>query len=311
MMSIFRAITLHGAMAVAALVLPTLNLGEMSWRYGQAQAQEPSEAEKSAFNAAKELGTVEAWNAFLSNYPTGFHADLARAYVKKLAGSAPPPAQPRPPHRLPPPQRRSRPRTSCPAPTRAKLKSERSDKPAKIRFVNESGATLVIQWIDFKGALKEYSQLQPGAELTQDTFITHPWVAAYQEGSCRQMFLPGDGVSVARLLPEEQLRSSKKASRRTTGDHGATPSRRARPSQDTTSECCAQEEVRKAVESDHRAPRQSRVRRHGHDLSQRPMRAQDEGRARCSQEEQEQGLPGGHVPQSVRPVSAERDGGVI
>ena len=86
-----------------------------------------------------------------------------------------------------------------------KIRSERSDKPAKIRFVNESGATLVIQWIDFKGALKEYGELQPGAELTQDTFITHPWIAAYQEGSCRQMFLPGDGVSIARLLPEEQL----------------------------------------------------------------------------------------------------------
>ena len=146
-----------------------------------------------------------------------------------------------------------------------KIRSERSDKPAKIRFVNESGATLVIQWIDFKGALKEYSQLQPGAELTQDTFITHPWVAAYQEGSCRQMFLPGDGVSIARLLPEEQLPGA--TAKRTCGRR----SRRA-----------AQEEVRKAVESDHRAPRQSRVRRHGHDLSQRPMRAQDEGRAQIT-----------------------------
>lgn len=49
-----------------------------------AQAQ-PADAEKQAFEAAKELGTVEAWDAFLSNYPKGFYADLARAYVKKLA----------------------------------------------------------------------------------------------------------------------------------------------------------------------------------------------------------------------------------
>ena len=34
------------------------------------------DAEKEAFNSAKELGTVEAWEAFLSNYPSGFHADL-------------------------------------------------------------------------------------------------------------------------------------------------------------------------------------------------------------------------------------------
>jgi len=53
---------------------------------------DPADAEKDAFEAAKELGTVEAWDAFLSNYPTGFHADLARAYVKKLA--AEPPSQP-------------------------------------------------------------------------------------------------------------------------------------------------------------------------------------------------------------------------
>jgi hypothetical protein len=43
------------------------------------------EAQKEAFESAKDLGTVEAWDAFLSNYPDGFYADLARAYVKKLA----------------------------------------------------------------------------------------------------------------------------------------------------------------------------------------------------------------------------------
>ena len=65
-----------------------------------AQAQ-PADAEKQAFEAAKELGTVEAWDAFLANYPKGFHADLARAYVKKLAeqpaaGAAPTQASPAP-----------------------------------------------------------------------------------------------------------------------------------------------------------------------------------------------------------------------
>ena len=41
---------------------------------------------KEAFEAAKELGTVEGWNAFLASYPQGFYPDLARAYVKKLGG---------------------------------------------------------------------------------------------------------------------------------------------------------------------------------------------------------------------------------
>ncbi len=50
---------------------------------------EPSdEAEKEAFEAAKALGTVEGWQAFLKNFPTGFRADLAKAYVSKLSGAA-------------------------------------------------------------------------------------------------------------------------------------------------------------------------------------------------------------------------------
>ena len=57
----------------------------LSVQNGRAIAQAPDATQKAAFEAAKELGTVEAWDAFLSNYPTGFQADLARAYVKKLA----------------------------------------------------------------------------------------------------------------------------------------------------------------------------------------------------------------------------------
>jgi len=45
-------------------------------------------SEKEAFNIAKELGTIEGWEAFLSNYSSGFYADLARAYVKKLGGAS-------------------------------------------------------------------------------------------------------------------------------------------------------------------------------------------------------------------------------
>lgn len=55
--------------------------------------------EKEAFEAAKELGTIEAWEAFLENYPSGFRADLARAYVKRIATEEPeaPAAPPAPP----------------------------------------------------------------------------------------------------------------------------------------------------------------------------------------------------------------------
>src|SRR4029079_14742041 len=48
---------------------------------------------KEAFDAAKELGTADDWEAFPESTPSGVHAHLARAYLKKLgaAGSAPTP----------------------------------------------------------------------------------------------------------------------------------------------------------------------------------------------------------------------------
>ncbi len=43
-------------------------------------------SDKEAFESAKELDTLQAWEAFLRNFPEGFRADLARAYVKRLKG---------------------------------------------------------------------------------------------------------------------------------------------------------------------------------------------------------------------------------
>ena len=43
---------------------------------------------KEAFDTARGLGTVEAWNAFLESYPEGFHANLARGYLERLGGGS-------------------------------------------------------------------------------------------------------------------------------------------------------------------------------------------------------------------------------
>jgi hypothetical protein len=67
---------------VAAPFVPSIDQGA---RREVAQAQDVTA--KEAFEAAKQLGTVEAWKAFLASYPSGFYADLARAYIKKLGGS--------------------------------------------------------------------------------------------------------------------------------------------------------------------------------------------------------------------------------
>jgi uncharacterized protein YecT (DUF1311 family) len=80
----FRLVLGTGVVA-AALFAPAFGQQMAGVLQGRALAEDASPA-KQAFEAAKELGTVEAWDAFLSNYPAGFYADLARAYVKKLAG---------------------------------------------------------------------------------------------------------------------------------------------------------------------------------------------------------------------------------
>ena len=77
-------------------VAPSINF---DWREVRALAETAEVSAKDAFEAARELGTIDAWNAFLANYPTGFYADLARAYIKKLAAGGavtPPTATPAP-----------------------------------------------------------------------------------------------------------------------------------------------------------------------------------------------------------------------
>ena len=49
--------------------------------------QDADVSAKDAFAAAKELGTAKGWRAFLANYPNGFYADIARAYLEKLGSS--------------------------------------------------------------------------------------------------------------------------------------------------------------------------------------------------------------------------------
>src|SRR4051812_26875489 len=85
------AVELRACLCVLALVSPSFVPGLLLPRLqGAALAGPAAVPEAEAFDAAKELGTLDAWKAFLANYPTDFRADLARAYVKKLEDSRPP-----------------------------------------------------------------------------------------------------------------------------------------------------------------------------------------------------------------------------
>jgi hypothetical protein len=115
------------AVAIALLLTPaiTVNASAQTQQTQTVPSQGPTEAE--AFEAAKSLGTAEAWNAFIANYPTGFRADLARAYLKQLSGqtSSPPSA----PQQVATPELPAVELTCDQQPT---LKSRESNVPAKI-----------------------------------------------------------------------------------------------------------------------------------------------------------------------------------
>ena len=86
------------ALFVAPLVMLSIDSGlfassdtptTLPWRHSRALAQAGDFSAKEAFEAAKSLDMLEAWDAYLKSYPTGFYADLAQAYIKKLhAGDA-------------------------------------------------------------------------------------------------------------------------------------------------------------------------------------------------------------------------------
>lgn len=101
------SIRLYGVpiLAVLACMLAAFILLANTQVFAQSQIviAQSDITEKEAYDAAKELGTIEAWEAFLNSYSTGFRADLARAYLKRIASEAPKTAQPTQAETPPPP----------------------------------------------------------------------------------------------------------------------------------------------------------------------------------------------------------------
>lgn len=86
---VFVALTV----AIALHVADTIPSNNSNWSR-PSYAQTNSLNEKEAFNLAKELGTIEGWEAFLKNYSSGFRADLARAYIRRLNSTIAPASTP-------------------------------------------------------------------------------------------------------------------------------------------------------------------------------------------------------------------------
>ncbi len=57
------------------------------------------------------------------------------------------------------------------------LRSGPSRVPSKIRFINNLDRAVDVIWIDFQGTEKLYNKLDPGQGYTQQTYMTHTWIA--------------------------------------------------------------------------------------------------------------------------------------
>ncbi|MFO0994860.1 MAG: hypothetical protein U1E67_23350 [Hyphomicrobiales bacterium] len=72
-------------------------------------------------------------------------------------------------------------------------KSKKSTNPVKVKFVNKSGEYRGVFWLDYKGQMVNYANLNPGESYTVDTFVSHPWVFTDGPGNCIEMYYPAKG----------------------------------------------------------------------------------------------------------------------
>jgi von Hippel-Lindau disease tumor supressor len=70
------------------------------------------------------------------------------------------------------------------------LRSKNSNVSTEVRFKNTTRDVWDIYWLDFKGKRIFYNSLKPGEAYTQQTYVTHPWVAVSLKGGCRGPFQP-------------------------------------------------------------------------------------------------------------------------
>ncbi len=77
----------------------------------------------------------------------------------------------------------------------ASAKSQTSETPVTITFVNKTEAYRSVMWIDFDGMPKDYANLDPGQSFTVNTYLTHPWMFTDGPGNCIEMFMPQAGVT--------------------------------------------------------------------------------------------------------------------
>jgi von Hippel-Lindau disease tumor supressor len=70
------------------------------------------------------------------------------------------------------------------------IKSVSHDVEATLKFVNKSGKTVKVYWLDYEGDRKLYQTLQDGESYDQPTYLTHPWVITDENDDAWYVYFP-------------------------------------------------------------------------------------------------------------------------
>ncbi len=87
------------------------------------------------------------------------------------------------------------------------IKSVNSDVEAKITFVNRSGNTIKVYWLDFDGNRKLYQTLKDGESYEQKTFLTHPWVITDENDNAWHVYFPDAQPRMVEVVSREEMTS--------------------------------------------------------------------------------------------------------
>lgn len=81
-------------------------------------------------------------------------------------------------------------------------RSIRGDTATQMYFANNSGETIKVFWLDYKGKRKHYKTLRPGEHYTQGTYLTHPWVLTNAVEVCLGVYFPTTEMRTMEIFNE-------------------------------------------------------------------------------------------------------------
>jgi hypothetical protein len=78
------------------------------------------------------------------------------------------------------------------------LRSLEGTSATSVTFVNASSVPVRTYWLNYQGKRVFYSEIAPGRNFVQQTYVTHPWVITNNRaGDCVAIFQPTPEPGVA------------------------------------------------------------------------------------------------------------------